>query len=86
MRRKRGVAVQAGGVALLGLTVLAYLLTSSVTGGLVLGVLSSAACAIGGIAVFARGTLMVGQSTRRLLALREMRKLPVARVRQLPSG
>jgi hypothetical protein len=78
--------VQFGGATLLGLAALAWLAIAGVEGALVMGVLSTSACVIGGIAIFARGSQMVVQSMRRLHALREMRKLPVAKIRALGPG
>ncbi len=84
LRRKRGFLQQLVGLALFALTAIAWYAMHNIDGGIVMTVLSSSICMIGGIGIFGRGTLQITQSTRRLRAVDEMRRLPVARIRQLP--
>lgn len=76
--------MQLAGVALFGLTAVAWFALRGFDGGLVLTVLSSSVCMIGSIGIFGRGTLQVARATKHLHAVTAMTALPVARVRQLP--
>ncbi len=74
---------QAGGIALFGLTAVAWFALRGIDGGIVMTVLSGSVCLVGAFGMFGRGTLQVLQSTKRLHAVSAMRQLPVARIRQL---
>jgi hypothetical protein len=79
-QRKRGVLHQALGVLLTSVTIPTVLIMMGLEGAMILVPIICAAFIIAGGILFVRGTIGVVQTTRRLRAAREMRRLPVARI------
>ena len=71
------------GLGLFALNAVGWLVLNGVDGGIVMLVVSSSVCMIGGIGIFGRGTLQVGRATKHLHTVNAMKQLPVARVREL---
>lgn len=80
----RGLARVGLGSLLIAVVIPAWLVLGAIEGAAVMTVVASSACVIGGLAVMARGAQLAIVSTRRLRAVTEMKKLPVARARMLP--
>lgn len=83
LRRRRGFLQIALGAGVLALLVPLWFLVQGMAGAMVVTTLAGSVISITGVSVVLRGILQVGRAARHQLAVNELRRLPVARVRQL---